>query len=257
MKKVGRNDPCPCGSGKKFKKCHMGREDELSLESLGEFSEEMSSWITGLPEVDYGRSREIADALHIKDLSGQDIGIKFIDLKSYNDLNIFGGTTPKAEKGASGGVFVNLYKTRKTDPNHIYIAISPDIDDSSLIHQIAHVLDYLSGSNLMPGTLQPLSYEYDIPVEHLEHTRDFGFWLHKLQKQFDIRLDADDMIIDFLFESEALIEAETVKQKNAFLLKAKSDHMLKFLSEKSGEINEMIKDREGYIGSREEISEDS
>lgn len=21
MKKVGRNDPCPCGSGKKFKKC--------------------------------------------------------------------------------------------------------------------------------------------------------------------------------------------------------------------------------------------
>ncbi|NCO43949.1 hypothetical protein GW889_00260 [Candidatus Berkelbacteria bacterium] len=22
MKKVGRNDPCPCGSGKKYKKCH-------------------------------------------------------------------------------------------------------------------------------------------------------------------------------------------------------------------------------------------
>lgn len=21
-KKVGRNEPCPCGSGKKFKKCH-------------------------------------------------------------------------------------------------------------------------------------------------------------------------------------------------------------------------------------------
>ena len=29
--KVGRNDPCPCGSGLKFKKCHMGREDELAL----------------------------------------------------------------------------------------------------------------------------------------------------------------------------------------------------------------------------------
>jgi preprotein translocase subunit SecA len=25
-KKVGRNDPCPCGSGKKFKACH-GKED--------------------------------------------------------------------------------------------------------------------------------------------------------------------------------------------------------------------------------------
>jgi preprotein translocase subunit SecA len=22
MPKVGRNDPCPCGSGKKFKHCH-------------------------------------------------------------------------------------------------------------------------------------------------------------------------------------------------------------------------------------------
>lgn len=27
-KKVGRNDPCPCGSGKKYKNCHMGQEAE-------------------------------------------------------------------------------------------------------------------------------------------------------------------------------------------------------------------------------------
>jgi preprotein translocase subunit SecA len=26
LEKVGRNDPCPCGSGKKFKKCH-GKEE--------------------------------------------------------------------------------------------------------------------------------------------------------------------------------------------------------------------------------------
>ncbi|MBJ95680.1 MAG: preprotein translocase subunit SecA [Rickettsiales bacterium] len=26
--KVGRNDPCPCGSGKKYKKCCMGKEDD-------------------------------------------------------------------------------------------------------------------------------------------------------------------------------------------------------------------------------------
>ena len=30
--KVGRNDPCPCGSGQKFKKCHAGREEQLALE---------------------------------------------------------------------------------------------------------------------------------------------------------------------------------------------------------------------------------
>jgi hypothetical protein len=26
---IRRNDPCPCGSGKKFKVCHLGREQEL------------------------------------------------------------------------------------------------------------------------------------------------------------------------------------------------------------------------------------
>ena len=28
--KVGRNEPCPCGSGKKFKKCHEAQPDELA-----------------------------------------------------------------------------------------------------------------------------------------------------------------------------------------------------------------------------------
>ena len=33
-KKVGRNDPCPCGSGKKYKKCHRGYPslNEMTLE---------------------------------------------------------------------------------------------------------------------------------------------------------------------------------------------------------------------------------
>jgi uncharacterized protein YecA (UPF0149 family) len=30
--KVGRNDPCPCGSGKKYKKCHGKDEVESSAE---------------------------------------------------------------------------------------------------------------------------------------------------------------------------------------------------------------------------------
>ena len=36
-KKIGRNDPCWCGSGKKYKKCHYGRE---SMEELNPFSSE-------------------------------------------------------------------------------------------------------------------------------------------------------------------------------------------------------------------------
>ena len=33
MKKVGRNDPCPCGSGKKYKQCHALKEAEQNVRS--------------------------------------------------------------------------------------------------------------------------------------------------------------------------------------------------------------------------------
>jgi hypothetical protein len=49
MKDVGRNDPCPCGSGKKFKKCCLGKESaagaaftaaerQRALDSLADFA---------------------------------------------------------------------------------------------------------------------------------------------------------------------------------------------------------------------------
>ena len=31
VQKIGRNDPCPCGSGKKYKKCHMQIDDKILL----------------------------------------------------------------------------------------------------------------------------------------------------------------------------------------------------------------------------------
>ena len=31
-KRVGRNDPCPCGSGKKFKKCCMKKQEGSPLD---------------------------------------------------------------------------------------------------------------------------------------------------------------------------------------------------------------------------------
>jgi preprotein translocase subunit SecA len=40
--KVGRNDPCPCGSGKKFKVCHLGREAELGGAQAGDAESDAS-----------------------------------------------------------------------------------------------------------------------------------------------------------------------------------------------------------------------
>ena len=48
--RVGRNDPCPCGSGLKFKKCHIGRLEEALLARISkpEFAENQGL-LTGRP----------------------------------------------------------------------------------------------------------------------------------------------------------------------------------------------------------------
>ena len=233
----------------------MGMEDELGLDGVGEVSvEEMGTKIKGLPDVQYGRSGEMIDALDIKELTGNSIGIRFVDLKSYNDLNLFGSTHHKVSEEKSGGVFINLYKTTQADPDHIYLAISRDIDDSTLIHELAHVLDYLGGSNLMPGTLAPLGLELGIPVDHLEHPEEYGHWLDYLKKRFDVQLDADDTIVSYLFENGMLIKGKEIGEKNGFILKSKSDRILKFLSENSQEIHALIQNLPGYIGKGKESS---
>ena len=251
MRKIGRNDPCPCGSGKKFKKCHLGREDELFIDQMAEFSEEKSRSITSLPEVSYGRAGEILDHLDIKSLTGRSEGIRFIDLKAYHSLDIFGqGAGGKDGVRREGGVIVNIYKTSKSDPENIYIAISEEISDSALIHEVAHVLDYLGGSGIMPGIVKPLSFELGIPVEHLEHPMEYGYWLEYLRDKFHVSLDADDTIISYLYDHKMLIPGELIQRQEADLIKSKSAKILRFLSEKSSEIDTLICELPGYIGSR-------
>ncbi len=250
MKKTGRNDPCPCGSGKKFKHCHLGKEDELTLEGMGEFSPEMSAEITALPNVWYGRSQEMTDGLDIKQLTGVAAGVKFIDLNEYKGLAVFDQRGEEKEKAGSGGVFVNVLKTKTTDPDNLYIAISPEIGDSALMHQLAHLLDYLGGSKLMPGLAKPLSFDIGIPVDHIEHPHEFGYWLDYLQNKFDVQLDADDAIISYLYKNEMLIKGTDIEKQDKVILKSKSDRIMRFLSEKSAEIDAFICELPGYIGSR-------
>jgi hypothetical protein len=248
MKDIGRNDPCPCGSGKKFKKCHMGREDELVWDGTGQASvEEMGTRIKGLPAVEYGRTKEMLEALNIQQLTNSSMGIKFVDLGQYSRLNV-SGSIPSGEK--RGGLIINVYKTAKADPEHVYIAVSEDVDDGTLVHQLAHALTYLAGSKLPAGTLDPLAYEIGIPTDHLEHPEEFGYWLDRLAKQFDVRLDADDTIIRYLYENHALIPSQDIHENNGVVLRSKSDRMLRFLSEHSKEIDGMIKGLAGYIGKR-------
>jgi hypothetical protein len=251
MKNIGRNDPCPCGSGKKFKKCHQGREDELYLDGLGNISmEEMGARIANLPNVSYGRVAEIMDSLDMEKITGKKIGIKFVDLESYARLNLFGSGAGGGSERKKGGLFINPYKTLAADPGNAYVAISKDVDDSIVIHEIAHVLDYLAGSQLVPGTLDPIAMELGIPVEHLEHPQEYGYWLDYLRKKFEVRLDADDSIVLYLYENQLLIKGREIQSRNGLMLRAKSDEILKFLSDHSEELDQRIKGLPGYIGKR-------
>jgi hypothetical protein len=36
LKDAGRNDPCPCGSGKKYKKCHQPADEEAERKQRNE-----------------------------------------------------------------------------------------------------------------------------------------------------------------------------------------------------------------------------
>lgn len=49
-KKVGRNDPCPCGSGKKFKNCCLGNSDYNETRELSQ--KEMQDLKFGYKNID-------------------------------------------------------------------------------------------------------------------------------------------------------------------------------------------------------------
>ena len=53
-KNVGRNDPCPCGSGKKFKKCHLNKLEYLSSSNNGiETNAEREKWLKHYPQISF------------------------------------------------------------------------------------------------------------------------------------------------------------------------------------------------------------
>ena len=65
-----------------------------------------------------------------------------------------------------------------------------------------------------------------------------------------MQLDADDTIISFLYKSRMLIMGEEIERQNKLVLKSKSDRILRFLNEHSSELDALICERPGYIGSR-------
>jgi tetratricopeptide (TPR) repeat protein len=49
--KTGRNDPCPCGSGKKYKQCCLRKEEEVEHEALAALSRAQKSGSGGYSDL--------------------------------------------------------------------------------------------------------------------------------------------------------------------------------------------------------------
>ncbi|MEW5724615.1 MAG: SEC-C domain-containing protein [Thermodesulfobacteriota bacterium] len=246
MFNVGRNDPCPCGSGLKFKKCHMGREEELLEAKLQALPEDTARKISALPEVDYGRCRTLLAGLDFQKLSGAAVGLRFVDLKAYLDLGLVKEDIPEDLDRVSAGRMINPLKTLPADRNNIYVALSPAVSDSTLIHQLAHALDYLAGSKLNPALAGPLSLELEAPTELLEHPQEFGYWLTFLANELGVALDAEDTIVAFLYEKGYLIPGQTLASNDHVLVEATAKRTLEFLRRNRREIDQGIKDKAGY-----------
>jgi hypothetical protein len=117
-----------------------------------------------------------------------------------------------------------------------------------LIHQIAHILDFLKGSKQQPGSYQQMSLETAIPIEHLDHTHEFGYWLDLLKNRFEVELDAEDSIVHFLYQKEQLFKWEEIVAGDINALIFRSKQILDFLIAHKTEIDRQIKERAGYIG---------
>lgn len=244
---IGRNDPCPCGSGKKFKKCHLGRETELVEEKFSPDPAQVARDIARLPAARHSRAVKMASALELTSAAGKKIVVRPVDLAAYLKLNLHGRQDPPQ---GGGGLVINPTKTRVLEPDSIYIALSPDANDSTVVHQLAHVVDLLHGSRLPMGTAGELAADTGVPVELLEHPQEFGDRLLELGEKFEVEFDAEDEIVAFLARRKMLLPAAIIADGTKKPLVAAAEKAMRVLKENQDEINARIKKRQGYIGDR-------
>jgi hypothetical protein len=256
LSRLGRNDSCPCGSGKKFKRCHLGREDELLAlleKKLNPNSTEVAQRIIDLPSCDHPRAREMADSLELVSAAGKKLEIKFVDLASYLQMERslrLEEDKPGPDPEAVGGIFLNPARTRALEPTTLFMALSPQADDCTVVHQLAHVVDLVEGSRLHPGVGVEKASEMGMPSEFLEHPQEFGDRLLQLSERFGVELDADDEIVAFLARRQLLMPAKLITEGKREKLVAEAERILSFLRQSQDEINARIKSRKGYVGKK-------
>ncbi len=245
FKNIGRNDPCPCGSGKKYKHCHLGREAEVIEERYKVDELEAAERIRALPPARHPRAAEMAAALPLLDRSGNPVVVDLVDLEAYQALKLTGR---REDEAAIGGLVVNPSKTEQLAPDRVYVALSPEIRDSEVVHLLAHVVDLVSGSRLPLGHGLELSARLNLPLEFLEHSQEFGNALVDLADRFEVELDAENEVIAFLARNRMLLSTKVLAAGNREAIERGISAALMFLKDNQEALDEVLKTRVGYTG---------
>ncbi len=248
LKNLGRNDPCPCGSGKKFKHCHLGREDELIQEHLAPDPRELAERIAKLPPSRHPKVAQWVQELELTSKGGREYQLKVVDLHAYHQLNLTGR---EQEQAGEGGVFINPTKTRALDPYSFYLALSRKAGDSTVVHQLAHAVDLVRGSRLPHGRAAEVAAETGVPAEFLEHPQEYGDILLELAERWGVTLDAEDEIVAYLARRKLLLPAEVIARAERSELVREVQKVMAFMRDNQAEINARIRNREGYLGAED------
>jgi hypothetical protein len=240
-----RNDPCPCGSGKKFKNCHMSHPDDLLTDQMQLSPGEVALRISKLPQAEHEWAKELVKDMVFTSKAGRKVRIKLVDLDAYRQLTLFG---QGADNLGPGGLMINPFKTRVLDPDHIYIALTPDCNKSTIIHELAHVADLIEGSGMQPERGQAVSKETGIPAEFLEHPQEFAERLLDFSSDYGVQLDAEDEIVAYLARRNLLLPGKTIARAKPDEMTGPVEKAMRELKENQDEINKLIKNRKGYLG---------
>jgi hypothetical protein len=90
MVELGRNEPCHCGSGKKYKKCHLAKDEEKERKALAKAS------FAPKPEAEESTKQRSADT-H-KHPSGNAGWLQ----KTMGKIGFFRSAAPRKAPGGSG-----------------------------------------------------------------------------------------------------------------------------------------------------------
>ena len=74
LKSTGRNEPCPCGSGRKYKQCHMSEDEASRHAAMKKAEEERQASLAAEAEAENedGKSDEAGGAQRKRGPSAQD-----------------------------------------------------------------------------------------------------------------------------------------------------------------------------------------